>query len=71
MRFMSEGGRTIRQERHNFLHLFLETDFQYPIGFVDNQALQIAEDEAFGILKKGQLKCTECSNEYSHLEVIE
>ena len=41
---------TIGQDGDNFLHLLLETYFEYPICFVNHECLQIPEYEAFRVL---------------------
>lgn len=48
---MTKGqGLTIRQDLDNLLHLFLESDFEDTVRFINHQCLDILEDETFGIL---------------------
>lgn len=45
------GTHTTGEDRNDFLHLFLKPDFQYPVGLVDYETLEIPEDESFRALE--------------------
>jgi hypothetical protein len=47
---MKAGKLTVRQDLDNLLHLLLETDFQNPIRFVNDQRLDVLEDKRFRVL---------------------
>ena len=44
---VSKGERTTRQYADDFLHLLLESNFQYPVSLVNDEAFEITEDKAF------------------------
>jgi hypothetical protein len=48
---------TVRQDSDDPLHLLLESNFENPVCFVNDETLQVPENEIFGILtRSGQIE---------------
>ena len=46
-----KGHSFLWQQFNDFIHLFLETDFEDSIGLIDDEHLQVVESETWGVLQ--------------------